>query len=95
MYTLASLMQLNGHTHIDVLKIDIEGREFETLSSLLRTYVDADQQLSFGQLQLETHIWSKNIAPCLQWWGRQSTLGLRMSQIEVCVFAMHYDPSKA
>ncbi|TDL19847.1 hypothetical protein BD410DRAFT_791734 [Rickenella mellea] len=77
MYTLASLMQLNGHTHIDILKIDIEGWEFETLSALLKTYVDAGQPLPFGQLQLEIHIWSKNFAQYLQWWEMLEDAGLR------------------
>ena len=32
--TLASLMSANGHTHIDLLKIDIEGAEYEVIANL-------------------------------------------------------------
>jgi FkbM family methyltransferase len=45
MYTLESLMQQNGHKHIDILKIDIEGWEFETLDTVLKPYLDTGRPL--------------------------------------------------
>ncbi|MGI9235489.1 MAG: FkbM family methyltransferase, partial [Woeseiaceae bacterium] len=33
-YTIATIMQKLAHTHIDVLKIDVEGAEYEILDSL-------------------------------------------------------------
>ncbi|PCH35841.1 hypothetical protein WOLCODRAFT_107891 [Wolfiporia cocos MD-104 SS10] len=40
-YSLATLMALNGHTFIDVLKIDIEGAEFAALSAFFARYPSA------------------------------------------------------
>jgi hypothetical protein len=50
-----------GHTFIDVLKIDVEGAEFSTLT----TFLDVNKPkssffattLPIGQLQLELHAW--------------------------------------
>lgn len=53
LYTLETLMSQNGHSHIDILKIDIEGFEFDTLSSIIQSYRERGQPLPFGQLQLE------------------------------------------
>lgn len=71
-YTLATLMAQNNHTFIDILKIDIEGAEFDALESLIDAYPSASSSswfsdtkgkggragngLPFGQLQLEVHV---------------------------------------
>jgi FkbM family methyltransferase len=48
--TLQDIMKDHGHTYLDVLKIDIEGAEYDVLESLL------DQQyLPFTQLLVEYH----------------------------------------
>lgn len=49
-YSLKTLMEKNGHTFIDVLKIDIEGGEFEALEDLVDAYLPGP--LPFGQLQV-------------------------------------------
>ncbi|KAG0282594.1 hypothetical protein BGZ96_000320 [Linnemannia gamsii] len=49
--TLKTIMQENGHTWIDVLKIDIEGNEFDALNAMM----DQFDVLPFSQLQLEIH----------------------------------------
>ncbi|KAA8493532.1 Methyltransferase-like protein 24 [Porphyridium purpureum] len=49
--TLKTLMQERGHTHIDVLKIDIEGAEYEVLVDLLKD----GGCLPTNQLLMETH----------------------------------------
>jgi len=77
MYTLESLMKLNGHTHIDILKIDIESWEFETITTLLDPYILSGEPLPFGQLQLEIHLWDKSFAEYLAWWETLETAGLR------------------
>ncbi|KAF8890931.1 methyltransferase domain-containing protein [Infundibulicybe gibba] len=77
MYTLDSLMKMNGHTHIDILKIDIEGWEFETVTTLVKSYLSAGLPLPFGQLQLEIHIWNKSFAEFLTWWETLEEAGLR------------------
>jgi hypothetical protein len=77
MYTLKSLMEMNGHTHIDILKIDIEGWEFETMTTLIEPYIASGEPLPFSQLQLEIHIWNKSFAEYLAWWQSLESAGLR------------------
>lgn len=74
-----------GHTHIDILKIDIEGWEFETLATLVQSYLKAGRPLPFGQLQLEIHIWNKSFAEFLTWWEMLESAGLRPFWTEVCL----------
>ena len=70
-------MIMIGHTHIDILKIDIEGWEFETMTTLLNPYIASGKPLPFSQLQLEIHIWSKTFAEYLSWWESLEAAGLR------------------
>lgn len=35
-YTLKTLMKMNGHSWIDILKVDVEGAEFKCVSSSYR-----------------------------------------------------------
>ncbi|KAJ7777901.1 methyltransferase domain-containing protein [Mycena maculata] len=77
MYTLETLMKMNGHTHIDILKIDIERWEFETLTALIKPYLASGKPLPFGQLQLEVHIWNMSFEEYLTWWEMLEAAGLR------------------
>lgn len=77
MYTLQSLMKINNHKFIDVLKIDIEGWEFDTLTTLVNSYRDMGQPLPFGQLQLEIHAWHKSFPEYLAFWENLESMGLR------------------
>ncbi|KAF9260980.1 hypothetical protein L218DRAFT_1078921 [Marasmius fiardii PR-910] len=77
MHTLDSLMKANGHSHIDILKVDIEGWEFETLTTVIKAYTSANLPLPFGQLQLEIHAWNKTFAEFLSWWEMLEDAGLR------------------
>ncbi|KAF7299064.1 hypothetical protein MIND_00854700 [Mycena indigotica] len=77
MYTLETLMKMNGHTHIDILKIDIERWEFETLTALVKPYIASGKPLPFGQLQLEIHLWNLSFAEYLAWWESLEAAGLR------------------
>jgi len=47
--TLGSIMQMLGHAHVDVLKLDIEGAEYSVLENLLATPVRP------AQVMLEFH----------------------------------------
>jgi hypothetical protein len=76
----------SDHQHIDILKIDIEGWEFETITSLLEPYITSGKPLPFGQLQLEIHLWRKPFEEFLDWWESLETAGLRPFWTEVCVF---------
>ncbi|KAJ7366777.1 methyltransferase domain-containing protein [Mycena albidolilacea] len=77
MYTIESLMKMNGHTHIDILKVDIERYEFETLTALIKPYVASGKPLPFGQLQLEIHLWDFSFSQFLTWWEMLEEAGLR------------------
>ncbi|KAG8936113.1 hypothetical protein FRC03_011172 [Tulasnella sp. 419] len=83
MYSLQSLMKLNGHTFIDLLKIDIEGYEFPALRAIMEAY--KGKPLPFGQLQLEIHADrqpgvtddKKRFSEFLKWWEELEDAGLR------------------
>lgn len=90
-YTLATLMKQNNHEFIDILKIDIEGAEFEALDALIDAYPHASNPssshsehagggLPFGQLQLEIHArdnaWTE-FPKFLLWWEKLEKAGLR------------------
>jgi len=82
MYTLDTLMRMNGHSFIDILKIDIEGAEFDALTDLISHYssLTPPQPLPFGQLQLEVHArdaWGKDLPKLLKWWEKLEEAGLR------------------
>ncbi|KAG8719809.1 hypothetical protein FRC09_010588 [Ceratobasidium sp. 395] len=76
MWSLQALMHKHGHTFIDVLKIDIEGAEFETLKSFVDFYKDLGP-LPFGQLQLEIHANKISFTQFLTWWEDLEEAGLR------------------
>ncbi|KAI0070217.1 hypothetical protein K474DRAFT_1713526 [Panus rudis PR-1116 ss-1] len=76
-WTLASLMRQNGHKHIDILKIDTEGWEFETLRSIINSYIEWDTPLPFGQLQIEIHAWNKRFQDFMSWFEALEGAGLR------------------
>ncbi|KAA1471693.1 hypothetical protein DENSPDRAFT_837743 [Dentipellis sp. KUC8613] len=84
MYTLQTLMKINGHNFIDILKIDIEGAEFDSLTELLSSYQPAGygqswKPLPFGQLQIEIHAREghEKFAQFSQWWSNLEDAGLR------------------
>lgn len=86
-FTLARLMEMNKHTHIDILKVDIEGAEFDTLKNLVKAYVEAGEPLPIGQLQLEVHLWERNdkFKETLEFWEMLEDAGLRPFWTEVCL----------
>jgi methyltransferase FkbM-like protein len=66
-----------GHTFIDVLKIDIEGGEFDALTPFIATY--AEGVLPVGQLQLEIHAFHgrERFDYFIKWWTALEAVGLR------------------
>jgi Methyltransferase FkbM domain len=62
------MIPLIGHGFIDILKIDIEGGEFDSLASFLTSH--ADGELPIGQLQLEIHAWGsrRRFDYSVRWW---------------------------
>jgi hypothetical protein len=81
-WTLDSLMRLNGHSFIDVLKIDIESGEFDALTAFVEAHVNGD--LPIGQLQLEIHAYGdhKDLQWFLKWWEALEAAGLRPFSLE-------------
>ncbi|KIK61066.1 hypothetical protein GYMLUDRAFT_243746 [Collybiopsis luxurians FD-317 M1] len=93
-YTLKSLMEMNGHQHIDVLKVDIEGWEFEAFTDILKHFVEKGQPLPFGQLQLEIHVWDKKFEEFLKWWEGLEEAGLRPFWTEPNLVYVNYAGSR-
>ncbi|KAF7979963.1 hypothetical protein HWV62_27135 [Athelia sp. TMB] len=90
-YTLESLMAANGHTHIDILKIDVEGWEFDIMTSIVKPFMLANKPLPFGQLNLEMHVWNKNFEEFLSWWEMLEAAGLRPFMTEPNLIYQNYN----
>ncbi|KAF9362916.1 hypothetical protein BGX34_005254 [Mortierella sp. NVP85] len=73
--TLKSLMEENGHDWIDILKVDIEGSEFDTFNAIMDDFGD---ELPFSQLQIELHVRADwiNFPDFLKWWERLESKGV-------------------
>ncbi|KAF9816976.1 hypothetical protein IEO21_03741 [Rhodonia placenta] len=91
MWTLRSLMKANGHDHIDLLHIDIEGWEFEVLRSMVRDFRAAEGALPFGQLLIEMHIWHQRFGEFLAFWEMLEAVGLRPFRSEVNLVYANYN----
>lgn len=86
-------MDINGHKFINILKIDIEGAEFDSLEKFVddvvkkQAAVDGargpeDVVLPIGQIQIEIHAQPgngghENFAPFKAWWEKLESVGLR------------------
>jgi hypothetical protein len=76
--TLISVVfTLLGHTFIDVLKIDIEGGEFDALASFVAAH--AEGVFPVGQMQLEVHAREghERFDYFVKWWASLEAVGLR------------------
>ena len=91
LYTLSTLMKMNGHTSIDILKIDIEGYEFETLKAIVKPYIVSGEPLPFGQLQVELHVWNKKFSDFYHWWAMLEEAGLRPVMMEPNLVYVNYN----
>ncbi len=85
-----------GHTFIDVLKIDIEGAEFDTLTKFLEVHKPASPfastTLPFGQLQIELHAWDDyaKFDFFYGWWTALEDAGLRPFWTEANLVYVNY-----
>ncbi|KAI0055268.1 hypothetical protein BV25DRAFT_1833324 [Artomyces pyxidatus] len=105
LYTLQSLMKANGHTHIDLLKVDLEGWEFDALSTFvaaqspngLPPYTTAAPvpedvpMLPVGQMLLELHLWGRPFPDLLHWWTVLERAGLRATASEPNLVYQNYN----
>lgn len=87
-YTVQDLMKANGHTYVDLVKMDIEGAEYDAMTSLVNHVIGtqgANGTLPFGQLLIEIHLMDpppgvtipQNVDQWLAWWASLEKLGLR------------------
>ena len=76
---------------IDILKIDIEGYEFDTLREIVQPYIESGMPLPFGQLQIELHLWNKKFADFLGWWQTLEAAGLRPVMMEPNLVYANYN----
>ncbi|EKM48925.1 uncharacterized protein PHACADRAFT_265979 [Phanerochaete carnosa HHB-10118-sp] len=91
LHTLETVMKQNGHTFIDILKVDIEGYEFDTLRAMVQPYVDSGKLLPFGQLHIELHVWGKRFPDFLSWWELLEAAGLRPVMMEPNLVYVNYN----
>ena len=66
-----------GHTHIDVLKIDVQGAEFDSMSTFVAPYLVNQNPLPVAQVQMQLYTWNKTLDYMLTWWGSLEDAGLR------------------
>ncbi|KAL1582194.1 hypothetical protein WHR41_09186 [Cladosporium halotolerans] len=77
------IMAENGHDFIDVMKMDIEGSEFEALAALMDSIEGTGAKtLPVGQLLIELHLISEDGVPStvqelVNWFERLEHLGMR------------------
>ncbi|KAG0331393.1 hypothetical protein BG004_001686 [Podila humilis] len=85
--TLKTIMAENGHTWIDILKVDIEGSEYPTFNKVMDDFSVGGTEganghdggiLPFGQLQMEFHVHRNwiDFPTFLQWWERLESFGV-------------------
>lgn len=90
MSTIHDLMKANGHTYIDLVKMDIEGAEFDALLSWVEsvtaeTSPGVNATLPFGQLLIELHFFQeppgftipKDLRSWTRWLATIESMGLR------------------
>lgn len=81
MYTLQTLMEVNEHKFIDLLKIDVEESEFAALEAFLAPYLRSGAALPIGQMQIEIHatpsVEYSKFPKFKAWWEKLEAAGLR------------------
>jgi hypothetical protein len=88
--TIRDLMKANGHSYVDLVKMDIEGAEFDALTSLIESVREeqgagGNATLPFGQLLVEIHFMDAppgfavpgDLDSWMQWWSSLEEMGLR------------------
>lgn len=90
--TLKSLMDQNGHTYMDILKIDIEGSEYAAFDAFMDSFEAAGAStLPIGQVMIEIHIMEGSgidFERFSKWWERLESFGMRPTWLEVNLLAV-------
>ncbi|CCT61497.1 uncharacterized protein FFUJ_02024 [Fusarium fujikuroi IMI 58289] len=88
-FSIQDLMKANGHSYVDLIKMDIEGAEFDVLTSLIdfvkEQRKNGNVTLPFGQLLVEMHLKQapegvtvpNDLRSWLEWWYSLEEMGLR------------------
>jgi hypothetical protein len=91
-FTLKCLMDQNGHTYMDILKIDIEGSEYAAFDAFMDSFEAAGAStLPIGQVMIELHLMDDqniNFDRFLKWWERLESFGMRPTWLEVNLLAV-------
>jgi hypothetical protein len=89
-YSLSGLMAQNNHSYIDILKIDIEGAEYEALDAFMND-CEVAGVLPIGQVMIELHLVDDehvNFERFQKWWERLETFGMRPAWLEINLLAV-------
>lgn len=88
-FSIQDLMKANGHSYVDLIKMDIEGAEFDVLTSLIdfvkEQRKNGNATMPFGQLLVEMHLKQapegvtvpNDLQSWLKWWYSLEEVGLR------------------
>jgi len=90
-YTIQDLMAMNGHDHIDILKIDIEEAEFDALTSLNEHTQAHEHEYPIGQMLIELHLFARGgmtLPSFLKWWESLEFRGWRPAWTEPNLIAV-------
>ncbi|KAL2067464.1 hypothetical protein VTL71DRAFT_1889 [Oculimacula yallundae] len=89
-FTIQDLMAENGHTYIDILKIDIEYAEFAALTAFDKATSGYNEEYPIGQMLIELHLFNQGIdlKQFLSWWEALETRGLRPTWTEPNLLAV-------
>lgn len=82
--SLPSIMAELGHSWVDMLKMDVEGAEYDVLPSLLTHYGALNQSVPVTQAQIEYHHWSSRplVAQLVETLKRMEAGGFRAFSTE-------------
>lgn len=106
-WTLPTLMKENNHTYIDILKIDIEGSEYDALDTFMDAFdgvqsASGKSVLPIGQVMIELHLGNGDdpnekvdFERFRKWWERLERMGMRPAWIEINLFAVTLGSNKS
>lgn len=77
--TVQDVMAINGHDHIDVVKMDIEGFEFDAVDVLLSHFREQGKEVPISQIVMQVHLIPDQITVgrFMKWWEKLEEAGFR------------------
>lgn len=91
-FSLQTLMMENKHTYMDILKIDVEGAEYQAFDGFM-DWCDKFNNgiMPIGQIMIELHLVDDkviNFERFLSWWERLEGFGMRPTWLEINLLAV-------